>query len=421
MAYVQARKNRDGIVTSYQVRWRDGGGRDGAPASESFDDEPAAELFKKAVNDAGQHWPPGWVPGRGFINADVDEEAERYRFRNYSRRCIENRTGIEGRSRRAYLQELEDWIWPTFGECDVRSVEHFCSDTIRPWVRKLEKTLVRRGRMPDGSPKMKPMSPKTIRNLHGLLSSILREAVQAEPPLRARNPCELTRLPRVDDDVDEEDVEFLTPQEVEALRTCFTTSRQDQLLITVKYGTGLRYSELTALQPRDVLDRHTRKPRLRVQRAWKRDEDGAYYLGKPKTRRSRRTIRISPTVVAAFEELGLDQLPRESLLFTGVGPDSRLHYSTFGDRWARAVARAHKAGLLPEDKKPTPHDLRHSHASALISSGHSLTYVQRRLGHESIKTTSDLYGHLLPEADDDAMESIETSLSGARPRLRSVG
>ncbi|MHA5049511.1 hypothetical protein [Streptomyces sp. SD15] len=63
----------------------------------------------------------------------------------------------------------------------------------------------------------KEMSPKTLKNLHGLLSSILREAMQEEPPLRARNPCELVRLPRtdddgVDDDGDDEDMSFLLPR-----------------------------------------------------------------------------------------------------------------------------------------------------------------------------------------------------------------
>lgn len=50
----------------------------------------------------------------------------------------------------------------------------------------------------------------------------------------------------------------------------------------------------------------------------------------------------------------------------------------------------------------------------LISDGRSLTYVQRRLGHESIKATSDTYGHLLPQADDDAIDTIERSLGGGR-------
>ncbi|MFJ6935672.1 tyrosine-type recombinase/integrase [Streptomyces sp. NPDC101132] len=420
MASVHPRKNRAGEITSYQVKWRDGGTRAGAQQSESFEDETAAGVFKEAVDDAGQHWPPGWVKGRGYIAAETAAE-DAYRFRVYARRVIENRTGIEERYRAACQKELEKWIYPTFGECDVRSVEHFSGDTIKAWVRVLERTRVTRGRMPDGSPKARPMSPKTIRNLHGLLSSILNEAVRAEPPLRSRNPCELTNLPRIDDSGasdDDEDIEFLTPQEVHALRSCLTL-RQDQLMVDVKYGSGLRWGELTALAPTCILEVSGAKPRVRVKRAWKRDETGAYYLGTPKTKKSRRTLRISTSVVEALLELEKGLSSAESLYFTG-DKGQRLHYSTFHDRWKRAVARAKKAGLLAQHKNPTPHDLRHSHAAALISAGHPLTYVQRRLGHESIKTTSDVYGHLLPEADDDAMATIEAAMAGNRPRLRAV-
>ncbi len=49
-------------------------------------------------------------------------------------------------------------------------------------------TTVKRGS------KVKAMSPGTVRLYHGLLLLILKEAV-AEPPLRDRNPCDLTRLP----------------------------------------------------------------------------------------------------------------------------------------------------------------------------------------------------------------------------------
>jgi integrase len=45
-------------------------------------------------------------------------------------------------------------------------------------------------------------------------------------------------------------------------------------------------------------------------------------------------------------------------------------------------------------KKPRVHDLRHTNASWLIQAGVPLTVVQRHLGHESIQTTSDRYGHL---------------------------
>jgi integrase len=407
MKGVYPRTNKLGEITSYQVKWRLGGGR-GAPwQSESFEDEESAAVFKAAVDEAGQQWPPGWVKGQGYIVQAEPTSDERYRFRTWALDCVAHRTGIEENTRKAYRQELADWIFPTFGECDVRSVEHFSKRTVAAWVIKLETTIV---------PKtQRKMSPKTIRNLHGLLSSILKEAVEHEPPLRTSNPCNATSLPDADDETEDE-MCFLTPDEVAVLLTGFTFDK-DRRLAVIKYGTGLRYSEITALQPQDIIDRHGRRPRLRVQRAWKKDGQGGYYLGKPKSKKSRRTIRISQTVLAALVEQGLGTLAEDELLFTGTERNQRLHYSTFGDRWATAVKRARAAGL---QKRPTPHDLRHSHASALIAAGQPLTYIQRRLGHESIQTTSDRYGHLLPELDDDAMTAIETALAGERPALRVV-
>ncbi|WP_329141071.1 tyrosine-type recombinase/integrase [Streptomyces sp. NBC_00670] len=426
MASVHPRKNKREEITSWQVKWRLGGGRGGDVQTERFDDETSATVFKKAVDEAGQQWPPGWVKGKGYVAPDAADE-ERFRFRVFAAKVIDTKTGIEGNSRKRQHRNLERWINPVFGECDIRSAEHISKDTVRQWVIGLEKTLVHWGSTPRSgvAKNLRPMSPYTIRTLHGLLSNILNEAVTAEPPLRERNPCKSTRLPRLDtdgsgaDSDDSEAMEFLLPQEVAGVISSMKR-RSDQLLTTVAYGTGMRWGEITALAPMALLGRNTSNPRIRVRRAWKKAEDAGFYLGTPKSRRSRRTLRVSAAVVAALVEQGVDRLPRDGLLWTG-DRGQHLAYSTFSGRWHKAVRAAKEKGLLPVEKHPTPHDLRHSHAALLISHGHSLTYVQRRLGHESIQTTSDTYGHLLPEADDNAMATIEAALPGERPRLRSVG
>ena len=46
------------------------------------------------------------------------------------------------------------------------------------------------------------------------------------------------------------------------------------------------------------------------------------------------------------------------------------------------------------------HDLRHTHVAWLIAGGAPLPHIQARLGHESITTTIDTYGHLLPAGDE---------------------
>ena len=58
-------------------------------------------------------------------------------------------------------------------------------------------------------------------------------------------------------------------------------------------------------------------------------------------------------------------------------------------------------------KKIRIHDLRHSHASYLISKNVNIVAVSRRLGHTSIQTTLDTYTHLLKESNDKLLEVLE--------------
>ncbi|MFF4385546.1 tyrosine-type recombinase/integrase [Streptomyces sp. NPDC001552] len=413
MAYVTPRKNAGGEITSYQVKWRLGGGRTTPQQVERFKDEASAEVFRDAVKAAGEQWPPGWVKGVGYVE-DEDEDEE-YRFEVYARASIAARTGVEEHYRHALTRELETYLLPTFRDKDVRSPKDFSKRTIGAWVNALAETELWSGAA------RKRMSPKTIRNLHGLMSSILGEAADEEPPLRERNPCKRTRLPRTDDDGvnsgdGDEDMTFLTPTEVEAIAEQFTAP-EGAKLTRDKYATGARWGEISALARVHVaLDHADGKPKVKIERAWKRKVGGGFYLGTPKSKRSRRSLRIPETTWQGYLAAGLEELEPGDLIYHD-GNGERLPYWRFHDWFSEAVTRAHAAGTLPKHKRPTPHDLRHSHAAALISKGHGLTYVQRRLGHESITTTSDRYGHLLPQADDDAMETIEETLHpGGAPR-----
>jgi integrase len=64
------------------------------------------------------------------------------------------------------------------------------------------------------------------------------------------------------------------------------------------------------------------------------------------------------------------------------------------------------------------HDLRHTSASLLLSvSGSNLAIVQKRLGHESIETTFNIYGHLLPEADQSAADALDRAYAEAESNM----
>ena len=61
-----------------------------------------------------------------------------------------------------------------------------------------------------------------------------------------------------------------------------------------------------------------------------------------------------------------------------------------------------KAGL----RRIRFHDLRHTFASLLIQNGEPLAYVKEQLGHASIKMTVDVYGHLVPGANREAINRL---------------
>jgi len=59
------------------------------------------------------------------------------------------------------------------------------------------------------------------------------------------------------------------------------------------------------------------------------------------------------------------------------------------------------------------HDFRHSHASYLINMGNDIQIVSKRLGHANTSTTYDIYSHLYPSKEDDAVAKMEDDFKPA--------
>ncbi|CAM3801096.1 tyrosine-type recombinase/integrase [Nocardiopsis rhodophaea] len=76
---------------------------------------------------------------------------------------------------------------------------------------------------------------------------------------------------------------------------------------------------------------------------------------------------------------------------------------------------AREAADLPKDI--TLHKLRHAHASWLLAGGADLMVVKARLGHASI-TTTERYLHILPDADDSALEALGNIRSRTKEKGR---
>jgi integrase len=240
-------------------------------------------------------------------------------------------------------------------------------DDVRTWMQGLRNA---NGAIPSG---------KTVANKHGYLAGALNAAV--ERGHIKSNPCEFVRLPRTHR---EENV-YLTPDEYKLLRA--EIPEHWKPLVEFLVTSGCRWSEATALRPRDV---DKAAGTVRISTAWKKKDGGGYEIGPTKTKKSVRTINLPPSVIDQLDLTG-------EWLFTNSGrgrhhPDGVVRNASFAPNvWHPAVARAQANGLT---KRPRIHDLRHTCASWLIQAGRPLPAVQAQLGHESIVTTVSVYGHL---------------------------
>jgi integrase len=269
---------------------------------------------------------------------------------------------------------VKDLILPTFGAMPIASVHE---DLVQEWVKKLSQ---------DG------YAASTVEKAYQTLARIMGAAVGK---WIARTPCVGIVLPAHDD----RRMRVLTEQEISALAEAMP-ARYRALVLTAAY-TGLRIGELAALRVRHI---NFLRRTLAVEQTLT-EARGRVRFGPPKTKAGRRTISVPSAIVdelASHVATFVANASRnpEALIFAG-NRGAALRPNNYRRRaWATAV-KASIGGPCH------PHDLRHSHASILIKLGVHPKTIQVRLGHSSIKTTMDLYGHLYEGVDEAAAEALD--------------
>ena len=87
----------------------------------------------------------------------------------------------------------------------------------------------------------------------------------------------------------------------------------------------------------------------------------------------------------------------ETVFHTDGVPTSQ---NTIRNIWKRLLKKA-------ELRNMRFHDIRHTYASLLLSRGESPVYVKEQLGHSSIQMTVDIYGHLIPGGNRQAVNALD--------------
>ena len=313
------------------------------------------------------------------------------------------RPSLRDSTANSYEQIVRTYVLPHIGGLQLSALDG-------PTLNRLYGQLLATGRIDDrrhdaGS----GLAPKTVRNLHGVLTKAFRDGVRWGRLVR--NPCDAADPPRGASP----EMKAWSTEELRAFVTSVQSHRWAAIW-TLMATTGMRRGEVLGLRWIDIdLDAGTvtiRSTRIRY--------GNNVSSSTPKTARGNRTIAIGPATTASLRswkrEQAADRLLcgpawHDSGLVVTLGDGTPPDPNSFTNLFAKLVRRAG----LPRIRHN--HDLRHSYATAALADGVPVKVVSQRIGHADVGVTLKVYAHVLPGDDVNAANASGRTAHRASPRV----
>jgi integrase len=302
---------------------------------------------------------------------------------------------------------LERWLKdrkPSLADSTHSSYEWLIGKHITPWIgehrlQALRPTDLRQYYSSLASKqdeKGKLLSARTLRYIHGLIYSALKDALRLE--IIERNIADVVRPEVVGEDRNAKASKAWTAAET---ATFLEANKNDPLhpVFALILALGLRRGEALGLRWEHInLERRT----LRVVETLVTVR-GRVYSSKPKTRKSRRTLRLPEGIVtmlkthkatleATLAKLGIQ--PTGDWVFTTVA-GTPIHPDNL-DRSLKRLATHANVRII------RIHDLRHTYTSLARRQGVALEIISEKLGHSRPSFTADVYRHTFEDEHDEA-------------------
>lgn len=300
----------------------------------------------------------------------IDPALGRVLFRDWAEEWWPTTLHLRPSSRARSEGILHGRLLPRFGG---RRMESLRSTDVRAFVAELS---------------AEGLSPGSVRKVYNVLRAMLRAAVEAD--VIGRSPCLGVNLPPLK----RRESRFLEAVELELLARELN-ERYAALILTAGY-TGLRWGELAGLKRTrlNLLRRRIDVVETVV------EISGQLVTGPPKT--GERSVTLTARLAEILEEHLAQHRDKEGYVF-GALEGGPLRRSNFMRRhFHKAVERA---GLT----RMRFHDLRHTAAALAIAAGAHPLEIKTRLGHSSIQTTLNVYGHLFKSLDERLAESLDAA------------
>src|SRR5215468_1063196 len=330
---------------------------------------------------------------------------------------LQNGTAVEP-SRMTVADFFERWIEHMQGQVSPRSHERYAEiarKNLAPLLGALTLTKLQPAHISaayakalasgrrDGSG---GLSARTVTHMHRVLREALQQAVRWQ--ILARNPADAVKPPKVER-------KQMQTLDAEATVILIETARGTNLFMPILLGVlcGLRRGEITALRWRSIdLDRG----QLSVTASTEQTNRG---IREKETKRGKaRTVALPSLIVDELRRHRVTQA--EGLLAAGERLTDDHHVVAREDGQPlqpRSLTHAFVKFMRQQGLPRIPlHDLRHSHATHMLASGVHPKIAQERLGHSSVTVTIDLYSHVLPGMQTEAVNRVDAALRDALDR-----
>lgn len=359
------------------------------------------------------------------LAAEQDDE-ERLTVRSWSQQWIEKhvRPDCSPVTVHNYQHLLNSRILPKLGDVPL---EDLTPALLTDWMISLRSAPRKTTRKPDeqlAHPRAKseklisdaqasrPLSASTIQHYYTCMEAMLSTAVRMG--YLEHNPMERVKRPKT------RKAEVKTMSEMDAvvliadLESC--PNRQLRLAVLLALTCGLRLGEVGALRYQDVdWDAGT----LRIRAAHKYTPEAGSFEDTTKTAASDRLITLPPTMVTILREAMWDDVEQSEInpkwkqarpavcYIVHARDGTQLHHDT-PSKWWREYADAHGYPGLRF------HDLRHAHASILVSHSIDVAAVASRMGHGDATVTLRTYAHALERRDTAAALTLDHILQSGQ-------
>ena len=259
------------------------------------------------------------------------------------------------------------------------------------------------------------LNGNTVQHYHRMLSSVFTKAVQWG--LVAENPCKRAEAPKAQ----EVDVQALEEKDVVRLLEALQDAPTQYSVITqLALLTGARRGEICALRWSDIaFDDATGTGVISINRTVQNIAGRGTVFTAPKTKRSRRCIKIGPECVQLLREYRQHQKAerfkvgsewvRRVEIENGKTVDNDLLFTRWnGQPLDPNAVTSWFPGFLAAHDLPAVHfhSLRHTNASLLIAAHVPVTTVSGRLGHAKTSTTTDIYAGFIRSSDAAAADAL---------------